>query len=238
MRARRIGGISMAQYQYYTITIMHADDRDSIHLQGTLEDLKILDVGCGGGILSEALAKSGAKVLGIDSSDKLIAIAKKHLKDDFSTWSEKFGLPTDYSKNLDYGCISVQELAKSHEGTFDIVVISEVLEHIENDLKAEFLKHCITLANTNGIIVITTPGRSLKSCLVNIILAEVIFCKVPKGTHQYDMFQSPQDICNLLAPHGCVELLRQGVFYLPFLRRFIHVNTCDYLYMISFTKQL
>ncbi|GIX63782.1 bifunctional 2-polyprenyl-6-hydroxyphenol methylase/3-demethylubiquinol 3-O-methyltransferase UbiG [Babesia caballi] len=213
----------------------HAEERSKIHLEASLGGLRILDVGCGGGILSESLAKCGAHVLGIDPSDELIRVAESHRLEDFATFSQRIGVRDDRSNNVRYLATTLEDYAAGPEAArFDIVVASEVLEHVANSDKQGFIARLSQLARPGGLVVFTTPGRTLKSCLVNIFLAEQVFRRVPPRTHQYSLFISPEALCGLSASCGLREIHRQGVFYLPFSRRFMHLPTCDFLYMIAF----
>ncbi|KAK1443842.1 hypothetical protein BgAZ_207180 [Babesia gibsoni] len=215
----------------------YADERAGVNVEGLLKGLRILDVGCGGGILSESLAKSGARVLGIDPSESLIKVAENHRKEDFTTYSKRFGLRDDYSNNVEYEATTVEEyIAKGNTSKFDIVVASEVLEHLPNTHKPNFISALCTLVKPGGILVFTTPGRTFKSCFTNIFLAESVLKLVPRNTHKYDMFISPDALADILKTLSFQEVHRQGVMYLPFARRFIHMPNCDFLYMIAFNK--
>ncbi|CDR93958.1 hypothetical protein BBBOND_0102820 [Babesia bigemina] len=216
----------------------HAEERSKIHLETVLGGLRVLDVGCGGGILSESLAKSGAHVVGLDPSRELIQVAEHHREQDFATFSKRFGLRDDRSKNVQYLAWTLDDFASSAEArNFDIVVASEVLEHVPNSSKPSFVEQLSRVARPGGLVVITTPGRTLKSCLVNIVLAERVFQRVAPGTHQYDLFIAPDKLREIARDHDLTEIHRQGLFYLPFSRRFIHLCTCDFLYMIAFRKR-
>ncbi|GFE55020.1 3-demethylubiquinone-9 3-methyltransferase [Babesia ovis] len=219
--------------------LKHAEERNSIHLQGTLGGLRILDVGCGGGILSEALAKCGAHVVGIDPCKELIQVAEQHKQTVFGNYSANLGLSTDYSKNVNYIADTLESYASGPSaGKFDIVVASEVIEHIPNIDKPLFINTLRDLTRPGGLIVFTTPGRSIKSCIINIILAENVFKRVPRNTHQYSLFIGPDLLSKHAAKSGLTEIHRQGLFYLPFTRRFLHLPTCDFLYMIAFRNKL
>ncbi|ORM40837.1 Ubiquinone biosynthesis O-methyltransferase [Babesia sp. Xinjiang] len=180
------------------ILFRHAEERSKIHLEGILGGVRILDVGCGGGILSESLAKCGAYVVGIDPSKELIRIAEHHRETDFVTFSRRFGLRDDRSRNVEYLATTLEEYATGNQAdSFDIVVASEVLEHVPNVDKPTFIKTLRKLTRPGGLLVFTTPGRTLKSCLVNIILAENVFRRVPRNSHNYGLFISPDGLCRL-----------------------------------------
>ncbi|EAN32478.1 3-demethylubiquinone-9 3-O-methyltransferase [Theileria parva strain Muguga] len=210
--------------------------RSSVHIESVLKGLKILDVGCGGGILTESLAKFGSKVLGIDPNENLIKVAKSHKKTHFDNYHLSLGLKNDYSNNLDYKSTSVYDfLTDKTRATFDIVVASEVIEHIDNREKEQFFETLTSFVKPGGLFVITTPGSSLSSYFVNVFLAENLFSKVPKHTHDFDLFISPRNCCRILKKLNFEPVSIQGLLYLPFLRRFFHINSPDLLYMYSFT---
>ncbi|EDO06694.2 3-demethylubiquinone-9 3-O-methyltransferase [Babesia bovis T2Bo] len=216
-----------------------AEKRSKVHLSSILNGVRILDVGCGGGILSEILAKCGAHVVGIDPSKELIEVAKQHRDTDLVYDCAKLGLSDECSRNLEYIQGTVESYAQSHhKELFDIVVASEVIEHVPNIQKQAFIDSIARLTKPGGLVVFTTPGRSLKSCVINIGFAERVFKTVPKDTHRYTLFVSPESLSRSCANSGLSELCRQGIFYLPYIRRFVHVNTCDILYMIAYKRDI
>ena len=145
-----------------------------------LNKVKILDIGCGGGLLSEPMSKLGAEVVGIDASDKNIKIAKIHAK----------------KNNLDikYICASPENLKTDDK--FDVILNMEIIEHVDNvDL---FLKSCSHLLKKNGIMFIATLNKTLKSYIFAIIGAEYIMRWLPIGTHSWDKFIKPEDLIKVL----------------------------------------
>ena len=139
--------------------------------------LKILDVGCGGGLLSEPMARLGAKVIGIDASKNNIKVAKAHLK--------KSNLKVEYL------CSSPEKILKKKE-KFDVILNMEIVEHVDNlDL---FIKKSSSLLKTNGLMFVATINRTLKSYLFAIIGAEYVLKWLPIGTHQWEKFVKPDDI--------------------------------------------
>ncbi|AFZ79065.1 hexaprenyldihydroxybenzoate methyltransferase, putative [Theileria equi strain WA] len=211
----------------------------NLHVESILNGLDVLDIGCGGGILTESLAKYGCKVLGIDPSSELIKAANIH-KEHFSKHNLKFGLKDNYTNHLEYKVSTVQEHLELKR-KYDIVIASEVIEHIENKDKELFLYHLSELVKPSGILVLTSPGASLKSYIVNILLAERVFHKVPKSTHKFDLFISDRDCIRILKKYSFELVNKQGLLYLPYVRRFIPIGSRDLLYMIAFknsTKQI
>ena len=145
-----------------------------------LENVKILDVGCGGGLLSEPMKKLGAEVTGIDASDKNIKVAKIHSKQN--------------NLNIKYICASPETLNISNK--FDVILNMEIVEHVE-DLDY-FLKTCSKLLKKNGIMFVATINKTLKSYIFAIIGAEYILQWLPIGTHEWDKFVKPDHLTGIL----------------------------------------
>lgn len=139
---------------------------------------KILDVGCGGGILSEALAARGAAVTGIDLAQESLNVAKLH------------ALETGIAVN--YQCIPVEDLAEEQPEKFDVVCCLEMLEHVPDP--QSIVQACAALVKPGGIVFLSTLNRNLKSYLMAIVGAEYLLNLVPKGTHQYDRFIKPSEM--------------------------------------------
>ena len=149
-----------------------------------LEKVKILDVGCGGGLLSEPMSRLGADVVGIDASEKNIKIAKLHAQ----------------KNNLDikYHCTSPENFRS--EKKFDVILNMEIVEHVEDvDF---FLKSCSKLLKSNGIMFIATINKTLKSYIFAIIGAEYILRWLPIGTHEWEKFVKPEDLINILEKYN------------------------------------
>ena len=145
-----------------------------------LSEIKILDVGCGGGLLSEPLSRLGAEVFGIDASDKNIKIAKLHAK--------KSNL------NIKYFCSSPEKFKIKNE--FDVILNMEIVEHVEDvDF---FLKSCSKLLKKGGIMFVATLNKTLKSYLFAIIGAEYVLKWLPIGTHEWEKFVKPDELINFL----------------------------------------
>ncbi|XP_043468905.1 ubiquinone biosynthesis O-methyltransferase, mitochondrial-like [Leptopilina heterotoma] len=167
-----------------------------------LEGISIIEVGCGGGILSEPLARIGANMTGIDPSVELIKCAKKHA-----------ALDSSLSKRLNYIQTSVEELAQSNSKKYDAVVASEVLEHVAD--QETFLKYCTDLLRPGGSIFLTTMNKTFPSWLGGIIAAEYILKLVPIGTHDWNKFISPRETRRLLEKYNCRTKLVHGMVYNP-----------------------
>lgn len=139
-----------------------------------ISDVKILDVGCGGGLVAEPLARMGARVVGIDASEKNIAVAKIH--------AEKSGLEIDYKVS------AVEEMS----GTFDVVLALEIIEHVDNP--EAFIKNCAKLLKPGGLLFVATMNRNLKSLALAKIAVEYVLRWLPKGTHDWKKFLKPSEV--------------------------------------------
>ncbi len=160
--------------------------------------LKILDIGCGGGILTEPMARLGGKVTGIDASDKAIAVAKDH--------AHLMDL------KIDYQCISVEELAQKRT-KFDVVLAMEIVEHVA-DLNS-FISHACSLVKPGGLLFIATINRTIKSYLAAIIGAEYILRWLPIGTHDWNKFLKPSEIVEVLLRNDLELKEIKGCSYNP-----------------------
>ena len=145
-----------------------------------LEKLKILDIGCGGGLLSEPMSRLGAEVYGIDASDKNIKVAKLHAK--------KNGM------NIQYTCASPENFKLPIK--FDVILNMEIVEHVQ-DINF-FLKSCSNLLKKNGIMFVATINKTLKSYIFAIIGAEYVLRWLPIGTHEWEKFVKPFDLVDIL----------------------------------------
>jgi len=149
-----------------------------------LKNVKILDIGCGGGLLSEPMSRLGAEVTGIDASNKNIEIAKYHAKKN--------------NLKIEYLCASPEKLNSTTK--FDVILNMEIVEHVENiDF---FLQSCSKLLKKNGIMFIATINKTLKSYIFAIIGAEYILRWLPIGTHEWDKFVKPDDLAKILKKYN------------------------------------
>ena len=145
-----------------------------------LSGIKILDIGCGGGLLSEPMSRMGANVTGIDASDKNIKIAKLHSKKN--------------KLKINYLCSSPEKL--KIEKKFDVILNMEIVEHVENiDF---FLKSCSKLLKKNGLMFVATINKTLKSYVFAIVGAEYVLRWLPIGTHEWEKFVKPEDLKKIL----------------------------------------
>ena len=145
-----------------------------------LKEVKVLDIGCGGGLLSEPISRLGAEVVGIDASEKNISVAKLHAK--------KSNL------NIKYICTSPEKIQIKKK--FDVILNMEIIEHV-NDVNL-FLKSCSELLKKDGIMFVATLNKTLKSYLFAIIGAEYVLRWLPIGTHAWEKFVKPDDLTDIL----------------------------------------
>ncbi|WP_075522004.1 bifunctional 2-polyprenyl-6-hydroxyphenol methylase/3-demethylubiquinol 3-O-methyltransferase UbiG [Candidatus Pelagibacter communis] len=144
-----------------------------------LKKVRILDIGCGGGLLSEPMSRLGANVTAIDASEKNIQVAKLHAKQN--------------NLKIDYICASPEKL--TNEKKFDVILNMEIVEHVE-DINL-FLKSCSKLLRKNGIMFVATLNKTLKSYLFGIVGAEYILRWLPIGTHEWEKFVKPDDLISI-----------------------------------------
>ena len=168
-----------------------------------LEGLRIVDIGCGGGILSEALARLGASVTGLDPCVPNIEIAKAHAAKD-----------SQLVNNLTYIPLTAEEFLEENQSPcFDAVVASEVIEHVDNPQK--FVDTCSKLVVDDGSLFFTTINRTTKSWLGAIVAAEYVLHLLPTGTHDWDKFITPEELTKMVEVSGSKVRSVHGMFYVP-----------------------
>jgi len=180
----------------------------------------IVDIGCGGGILTEGLAKEGADALGIDLSEELIDIADLH--------GLESGVRAQYQK------ISAEDLAAQQPAGFDHVTCMEMLEHVPDP--GSIINACATLVKPGGMVFFSTLNRKPKAYLLAIFAAEHVLNMLPKGTHDYKTFIKPSELCQS-ARHAGLELQGMvGIEYSPFSKRFSLGKDIDVNYIAAFRR--
>ncbi|MDO4878473.1 MAG: bifunctional 2-polyprenyl-6-hydroxyphenol methylase/3-demethylubiquinol 3-O-methyltransferase UbiG [Neisseria sp.] len=188
-------------------------------MSGGLAGKKVLDVGCGGGILAESMAASGAaEVLGIDLAEKSLQAARLHAE-------------AGYRDNVAYRCVSVEDLAAETPQSYDVVTCMEMMEHVPDP--AAVIRACAKLAKPGGRVFFSTINRNPKSYLHAILGAEYILNLVPKGTHDWRKFITPSELARMCRQAGLDVLETKGMGYNPLLRRYYLGEKVDVNYMAA-----
>lgn len=182
---------------------------------GPLNGKKIIDVGCGGGILAESMAKAGAQVTGIDLAEKSLTVARLH--------GLETGVPVDYKT------ISAEQMASEQAGQFDIVTCMEMLEHVPDP--GSIVQACATLVKPGGWVFFSTLNRNPKSFLFAIVGAEYLLRLLPKGTHSYESFIKPSELTASVRRAGLAATTMAGLEYNPItdLYKITHDTSVNYL---------
>ncbi|MGB2115639.1 MAG: bifunctional 2-polyprenyl-6-hydroxyphenol methylase/3-demethylubiquinol 3-O-methyltransferase UbiG [Porticoccaceae bacterium] len=182
---------------------------------------KVLDVGCGGGILAEALAQRGAKMTGIDMGDAPLSVAKLHQLES--------GLSIDYQKS------TAEDFAKNHENAFDIVTCLEMLEHVPDP--SSVVNACAKMVKPGGTVFFSTINRNPKAFLFAIVGAEYLLRMLPRGTHEYGKFIRPSELANWSRDAGLQINQMTGLLYNPLTKNYkLSPSDVDVNYMISTQK--
>ena len=182
---------------------------DQVHLPGR----RVLDVGCGGGILSESLARCGAEVTALDAAEQTIAVAKLHALEQ--------GLAIDYRQTtLENFCATAHPL-------FDVITCMELLEHVPDP--EAIIAHSARVLKPGGALFLSTINRTVKSFLGAIVAAEYVLRLLPRGTHEYRQFIRPSELARCLRKHGFTVNALRGIRYNPLWRRYdlsddVHIN--------------
>src|SRR4029077_7281723 len=179
-----------------------------------------LDVGCGGGILTEAMARRGARVKGIDLSEKALKVAQLHLHES--------------KLAVDYEAISAEDLAARSPGSYDVVTCLELLEHVPDP--ASTVRACSRLARADGRVFFSTINRNLKSYVLAVIGAEYVLKLLPKGTHDYAKFVKPSELTRWCRDAGLRPLEMTGMTYNPLTKQYKLGPDCDVNYMLCCAK--
>ena len=185
-----------------------------------LKGKRVLDVGCGGGILSESMYFKGAEVIGIDLGEKALNVAKLH--------------QLESGAKVDYQYVSVEELATQQQASFDVVTCMEMLEHVPNP--ASVVQACAKLCKPGGTIFFSTLNRSPKSYLFAIIGAEYILRLLPKGTHEYTKFIKPSELVAFTREAGLELIGIKGMVYNPLTQVYSLGDDMGVNYMIAVRK--
>ena len=194
---------------------------DWIDAQVRLKGLNVLDVGCGGGILSESMARRGAQVLGIDLASKPLKVAQLHALE-------------AGSENVEYREIAAEALAAEAPASFDAVTCMEMLEHVPDP--SSIVAACATLAKPGGWVFFSTINRNAKAFLFAIVGAEHVLQLLPKGTHEYARFVRPSELAQWCRTAGLVLAGTRGMEYNPVTRRYRLSDDTSVNYLVACRK--
>ncbi|MFM6991717.1 MAG: bifunctional 2-polyprenyl-6-hydroxyphenol methylase/3-demethylubiquinol 3-O-methyltransferase UbiG [Rhodoferax sp.] len=186
-----------------------------------LQGLRALDVGCGGGILADSMARRGAQVLGIDLSTKALRVAQLH------------ALETE-TAGVRYREVSAEALAEEAPGSFDVVTCMEMLEHVPDP--SSVVQACTTLVKPGGWVFFSTINRSPWSFLAAIVGAEYVLNLLPRGTHEYAKMIRPSELAAYCRQAGLEVLQTRGMDYNPFTQRYALVQSTAVNYLFATQK--
>lgn len=193
---------------------------DHIDRIAALQGKKVLDVGCGGGILAEAMAARGAQVTGIDLADKPLKVAQLHL--------------LESGQQVNYRQIAVEALADEAPASFDVVTCMEMLEHVPDP--AAVVQACAALLKPGGHAFFATLNRNPKSYLFAIIGAEYVLNMLPRGTHDYERFIKPSELSSSCRSAGLETINLIGMTYNPFTKVYALEADTGVNYILSTRK--
>jgi len=191
-----------------------------IERQLPLAGCHVLDVGCGGGILAEAMSARGAQVLGIDLAGKSLQVARLHALDSRAT--------------VQYRAVPAEELAEEMPGAFDLVTCMEMLEHVPDP--ARTIAACARLVRPGGRVMFSTINRNPKSFLFAIIGAEYVLRLLPRGTHEYARFLRPSELAHGARASGLELQAVTGMHYNPIVKKFTLGGDTSVNYLMSFGR--
>jgi 2-polyprenyl-6-hydroxyphenyl methylase/3-demethylubiquinone-9 3-methyltransferase len=186
-------------------------------LAGGLAGKRAIDVGCGGGILAEAMALRGAKVTGIDLSEKSLKVATLHRHES--------------GVDVEYRLVSAEDAAAAEPGTYDVVTCMEMLEHVPDP--ASTVRACARLAKPGGLVVFSTINRNPKSFLFAIVGAEYVLGLLPRGTHEYAKFITPSELATHCRDAGLSTADITGLTYNPLTKVFALGKDADVNYFLA-----
>ncbi|MDE2400571.1 MAG: bifunctional 2-polyprenyl-6-hydroxyphenol methylase/3-demethylubiquinol 3-O-methyltransferase UbiG [Burkholderiales bacterium] len=194
---------------------------DWIDQLAALRGKRVVDVGCGGGILAESMARRGAHVLGIDLADRPLKVAQLHAMEG--------GVA-----NLDYRSIAAEDLAAEQPGQFDVVTCMEMLEHVPDP--SSIVRACADMAKPGGWIFFSTLNRNPKAFLMAIVGAEYLLKLLPKGTHEFARFIRPSELTRWARQADLSTLHMKGLEYNPLTRHYGLSDDTSVNYMVACRK--
>ncbi|GLT22988.1 bifunctional 2-polyprenyl-6-hydroxyphenol methylase/3-demethylubiquinol 3-O-methyltransferase UbiG [Zoogloea oryzae] len=181
---------------------------------------KVVDIGCGGGILAESMAARGAQVTGVDLSEKALGVARLHLYESGQT--------------VDYRHISAEDIARECPGSFDVVTCMEMLEHVPDP--ASTIRACAALVKPGGHVFFSTLNRNLKSYLMAVVGAEYVLKMLPMGTHEYAKFIKPSELARYVREAGLDVEELIGMSYNPISKVYSLGRDTDVNYLMRTTR--
>lgn len=187
----------------------------------SLKDKKVVDVGCGGGILTEGMALRGSQATGIDLSSKAITSARQH--------AQASQLAINYQE------IAIEDFCQSHANTFDIVTCMEMLEHTHSP--EQIIMRLAKLTKPNGFVFVSTINRNLHAYLTVVLAAEYLLRLLPRGTHEYERFIKPSELVHWAAKAGLKCISMKGLDYNPFKHTACLTSNIKANYLIAFRKE-
>ena len=182
---------------------------------------KVVDIGCGGGILSDAMARQGAEVLGADLAVKSLKVAQLHALE-------------AGTQGVQYREVSAEDLAQEQAGQYDVVTCMEMLEHVPNP--ASVVKACSALVKPGGWVFFSTLNRNPKSFLFAVVGAEYVLNLLPKGTHEYARMIKPSELADWVRAFGLDVMQMKGMGYNPFTKVYAMGNDTDVNYLMATQK--
>ncbi|XP_066466222.1 ubiquinone biosynthesis O-methyltransferase, mitochondrial [Tiliqua scincoides] len=197
--------------------------RNDHQLGSPLFGMKILDVGCGGGLLSEPLGRLGASVTGIDPLEDNVRTAELHTSFD-----------TTLAKRIEYKSCTLEDIVEEASETFDVVVASEVVEHVA-DVEM-FIRCCGEVLKPEGFLFITTINKTQLSYILGIVVAENVLGIVPAGTHDWEKFIAPEELERLLESNGFSVKTVKGMLYNPLFRSWSWTGNTSINYALHAVK--
>jgi 2-polyprenyl-6-hydroxyphenyl methylase/3-demethylubiquinone-9 3-methyltransferase len=190
----------------------------------SLKNQHVLDVGCGGGLLAEAMARQGATVLGLDLAPQLIEVATAH-----ATLTKQANPNTPL--NVNYECLALEELAQS---SFDVITCMEMLEHVPDP--EQIIAQCASRLKPEGLLMLSTLNQTAKAWFLGIVMAEHLLNWVPKGSHRLDKFIAPAQLESWARKHQLSLVNITGISYKPWLDSFYLSSDVSVNYMMAFQK--
>ena len=193
---------------------------DWIDNAARIADKRVVDIGCGGGILAESMATRGAQVTGVDLSEKALGVARLHL--------------FESGQSVDYRLISAEDLAREAPASFDVVTCMEMLEHVPDP--ASTIRACATLVKPGGHVFFSTLNRNLKAYVMAVVGAEYVLNLLPKGTHEYAKFIKPSELARYVREAGLDVEELVGMNYNPFSKVYSLGRDTDVNYLMRTSR--